>query len=360
MSLAVAVSTTAMADDQASSGASGGYHLVWQDTFDNGVLDETNNWNIEVNGNGGGNNELQYYRRENISVGTEPESGAKCLVITAKKESYQGKSFTSGRLTTQNKMFFTHGKIEARIKLPSTANGLWPAFWMLGQNYSSVGWPRCGEIDILEMGNATGINNGWQSTYFNGACHWGYYINGAYPNYAKSTNNSYSLQDGFHLYSLIWDGNAVKMYLDLDQYPNEDPYYAMDIINTDGEWATGKYFHDNFFVLFNMAIGGYYTGILNASGITALNNGNASMYIDYVKVYQKGTADESFFGTDTPVKNLESTQPSTTYSIYNINGVKVSSLNSEVSSAIKELPSGVYIMHSDANNVRSTRKIYIK
>ncbi|MHB9143257.1 MAG: glycoside hydrolase family 16 protein, partial [Paludibacter sp.] len=120
--------------------STGDYNLVWQDNFDGNTLDEKNNWNIEVNGNGGGNSELQYYRRENISVGPEPVSGANCLIITGKKENYLGKTCTSGRLTTQNKVTFQYGKLEARIKLPKTANGLWPAFWMLGTDIPTASW----------------------------------------------------------------------------------------------------------------------------------------------------------------------------------------------------------------------------
>jgi hypothetical protein len=87
-------------DNAEINAVNGDYHLVWQDNFDGTTLDELNNWNIEVNGDGGGNNELEYYRRENISVGTEPVSGANCLIITGKKESYMGKTCTSGRLNT--------------------------------------------------------------------------------------------------------------------------------------------------------------------------------------------------------------------------------------------------------------------
>ena len=130
------------------------YKLVWSDEFNNNALDEKA-WNIEENGDGGGNNELQYYRRQNISFETDSASGAGCLVLTAKKESYNGKAFTSGRLNTAGKACFKHGKIVSRIKLPSTANGLWPAFWMLGNDFGSVGWPRCGEIDIVEQSQAT-------------------------------------------------------------------------------------------------------------------------------------------------------------------------------------------------------------
>lgn len=280
---------------QNGSGEVNGYRLVWQDLFDGEVLDESA-WNIEVNGNGGGNNESQYYCRENVSISKEPKSGKSCLTLTARRENYGGKQFTSGRVNSMGKKYFTHGKVEAYICLPKTANGLWPAFWMMGNDYPTVGWPRCGEIDILEMGNAEGIRTGTQETFFNGACHWGFYKdvgggNYAYPNYAKSSNAPYSLQDGeFHLYTLIWDEKKVSMYLDLDKYPNVAPYYEMGIEGTDDEWATGLYFHHDHFILFNLAVGGHFTGIVNnPNGITALPNegSEAKMFIDFVKVYQK-------------------------------------------------------------------------
>lgn len=275
---------------QNGSGETNGYHLVWQDLFDGEALDESA-WNIEVNGNGGGNNESQYYRRENVSISKEPKSGRSCLTLTARREAFGGKPFTSGRVNSMGKKYFTHGKVEAYICLPKTANGLWPAYWMMGNDFSTVGWPRCGEIDILEMGNSQGIKTGTQETYFNGACHWGFYKNGAYPNYAKSSNAPYSLQDGeFHLYTLIWDEKSIKMYLDLDKNPNVAPYYEMGIEGTDDEWATGLYFHHDHFILFNLAVGGHFTGIVNnPGGITALptDGSEAKMYVDFVRVYQK-------------------------------------------------------------------------
>lgn len=270
------------------SGETDGYKLVWEDQFNDGALDESK-WYIEVNGDGGGNQELQYYRAENISVGPD-EDGNGCLIITAKRENFNGKSFTSGRLNTSDRYEFTHGKVEASIKLPSTANGLWPAFWLLGADYDTNGWPRCGEIDIMEMGNSGGISSGTQDRYFNGAAHWGFYRDGAYPNYANSKTNSYSLQDGeFHLFTLIWDDNSLSMYLDMDKYPDSAPYYKMDINDTSDDWSTGHYFHHDFFIIFNLAVGGRFTGILNASGITALpqDGDEAKMYVDYVRVYQK-------------------------------------------------------------------------
>ncbi|MGN1226561.1 MAG: family 16 glycosylhydrolase, partial [Candidatus Cryptobacteroides sp.] len=262
-----------------SSAVKDGYVLVWEDLFDGTSLDSSV-WNIEVNGDGGGNNELQFYRAENVSVGKDQTSGRNCLILTAKRESYGGKAFTSGRVNSKNKKAFTHGKVEALIKLPSTANGLWPAFWMMGNDYDQVGWPRCGEIDILEMGNSGGITAGTQDRFFNGACHWGFYKdvgggNWAYPNYAKNSTWSYSLQDGeYHLFTLIWDESALKMYVDYDKYPGASPYFEMGITSKDDDWGTGYYFHHDFFILFNLAVGGNFTGIHNALAITALPSGS--------------------------------------------------------------------------------------
>lgn len=278
-----------IADNGVHSGETDGYTLVWNDEFNKGTLDH-DAWNIETNGDGGGNAELQYYTADNISVGTDPQHGNGCLILTARRESYKGKSFTSGRLNTSDNVIFTNGKIESRIKMPKTANGLWPAFWLLGADYKTVGWPRCGEIDIVEVGNAEGIRRGTQDRFFNGACHWGFYNSqGQYPNYARSTTNSYSIEDGeYHLFTLIWDEENVRMYLDLDKNPDAQPYYQMGVSDTNGDWATGNYFQHDFFIIYDLAVGGYFTGIVSPGGITAVPEGTEkSMYVDWVRVYQK-------------------------------------------------------------------------
>lgn len=272
------------------------YNLVWQDNFDGIKLDETNNWNIEVNGNGGGNRELQYYRRENISVGVEPESGENCLIITGKKENFSGKTCTSGRLTTQNKMTFQYGKLEARIKLPKTANGLWPAFWLLGADIPIMDWPKCGEIDILEMGNADGIFMEKQDCYYNGACHWGFVENGTHPINVAAQAAPYSLQDDFHLYTMVWNTKVIQMYLDLDKYPDEKPYLQMGITSDATAKSPWYYFNKPFFVLFNLAIGGTYTQIFDINQVTALKNGDVKMYVDYVRLYQADDFGQKFTG----------------------------------------------------------------
>lgn len=262
------------------------YTLVWSDEFNSSELDLTK-WLIEDNGNGGGNNELQYYDARGVSMGKEPTTGRDCLVLTARKEQYRGKTASSGRVNTSNGYTFTHGRIDALIRLPKTADGLWPAFWLLGGDFKQVGWPRCGEIDILEMGNSTGIRRGKQDRYFNGACHWGYYEGGGYPNYAKASDAPYSLQEGFHLYTLIWDEERVATYLDLHLYPDAEPYFEMKIDDTSTDKSPGHYFHHDFFIIFNLAVGGNFTGIWDVEKITALSSGEASMYVDYVRVYQK-------------------------------------------------------------------------
>jgi len=277
------------------------YKLKWEDNFDNPVLNETQNWNVEVNGDGGGNNELQYYRRENISV-EQDASGVNCLVINAKRENFGGKVVTSGRLNTLKNVSFKYGKVEARIKLPHTANGLWPAFWMLGNDISSVGWPRCGEIDILEMGAAAGISQAKQDKLMDGACHWGEVW--TYNSY--DTTAPYGVQDDFHLYTLIWDSLAVKMYLDLDKYPTSQPYYQFSITGTNQIGDKSYYFHKPFGIILNLAVQGNFTGITgnsNLSKITALPTDGTpvKMWVDYVRIYQQGVKGEIFNGPTTIV-----------------------------------------------------------
>ncbi|NDV46812.1 T9SS C-terminal target domain-containing protein [Paludibacter sp. 221] len=352
------------------------YKLVWQENFEGSTLNEANNWTVEVNGDGGGNQEMQYYRRENLSIGKEPLSGENCLILTAKKENFSQKKFTSGRLTTQGKMHFKYGKLEARIKMPETANGLWPAFWLLGANYAEVNWPRCGEIDILEAGNADGIKSNTQERYFNGACHWGVYANGGYPNYAKHSTAPYSLQDDFHLYTIIWDKDYVRMYLDLDKYPDAEPYFAMAINGYDDINSPGHYFDKPFFVILNLAVGGHFTGITgsaNISKITALNESNnfqSAMYVDYVRLYQKGEQGEEFhyLGLNTgDVQTVHDLRfkiypnPSTGYLnidgseipkrvvVYDMKGKKVAEYENTNSIDISPMASGNYVLQIETN-----------
>ena len=370
------------AEPQVGTGETDGYKLVWQDLFDGTSLN-LDRWNIEVNGDGGGNAELQYYtaRLDNVRVGDDGE-GNGCLILTAKKEVYNGKQCTSGRITTKNKIAFKHGKIEAAIKLPQTANGLWPAFWMMGNDFDQVGWPRCGETDIMEFGNATGIANGTQDRYFNGACHWGTAWND-HRQHANAITNSYSLQDGeFHIYTCIWDQDKVAMYVDLDKNPNASPYYIMTIPETTTDQThPGYYFHKENFILFNLAVGGNFPGIWDINGITALNEGNnyqQSMYVNYVKIYQKGTSDESTNFADPGdttmggVDGFAAAEMEISYAagvvtlpvagdiqVYSASGALVASGRGEQLS-VDGLAAGMYIVKASADGCQATRKIIIR
>lgn len=370
------------AEPQVGTGETDGYKLVWQDLFDGTELNMSR-WNIEVNGDGGGNNELQYYtaRLDNVRVGDDGE-GNGCLILTAKKEVYNGKQCTSGRITTKNKIAFKHGKIEAAIKLPQTANGLWPAFWMMGNDFDQVGWPRCGETDIMEFGNATGIANGTQDRYFNGACHWGTAWND-HRQHANAITNSYSLQDGeFHIYTCIWDQDKVAMYVDLDRNPNASPYYIMTIPETTTDQThPGYYFHKENFILFNLAVGGNFPGIWDINGITALNEGNnyqQSMYVNYVKIYQKGTSDESTNFADPGdttmggVDGVAAAEMEISYAagvvtlpvagdiqVYSASGALVASGRGEQLS-VDGLAAGMYIVKANAGGCQATRKIVVR
>ncbi len=267
----------------------GDYTLVFNEDFTDGALDR-NVWNVEVNGDGGGNNEQQYYCEKGVSI--EQYEGKQCLTLTATKEEYMGKHCTSGRVNTKGNLYYTYGRIDARIKMPKTANGLWPAFWQMGNNFDQVGWPRCGETDIVEMGNSNGFN-GSQERYFNGAMHVGSAWDAVW-----SEDNAlvypYSLQDTFHIFTLIWTPTSIDMYVDYeathaaayfhqDLEPNDNPDYNRQVV-----------FGKPNFVIFNLAVGGQFPGIYDVNKITALNNGPAKMYIDWVRIYQRGDANQSF------------------------------------------------------------------
>lgn len=217
---------------------------MWKDNFDGSALNR-DYWNVEVNGSGCGNNELQYYvdNADNVAV----RDGN--LVITARRQDYDGHAFTSGRVNTCGKVGFTYGIVEARIKLPKTANGLWPAFWMMGDDIKECGWPACGETDVLEMGHADGIMDGTQERLFNGALHWGVSTDKHCQQVAAGKHQS-SLQDGeFHIYTVVWTPTRIEMFVD-----NADkPYLSAAIGKNSDKHA---FFNKANFLLFNLAVGG--------------------------------------------------------------------------------------------------------
>ncbi|WP_315823790.1 carbohydrate-binding protein [Paraflavitalea speifideaquila] len=229
------------------------WQLVWQDEFTNSIGPD---WVFETGtGSGGwGNNELQYYRSQNATV----QNGQ--LVITARNESFGGMNYTSARMKTQGRKSWKYGKIEARIAMPAF-QGVWPAFWMLGDNIGTAGWPACGEIDIMEHVNTE------QRTY--GTIHWSDPNN----NYASYGGNTAVSVTGFHVYTIEWTAASIKWFVDGVQF------HEANILN--GVNGTSE-FHNNAFLILNMAIGGNWPGF-------TVNNGAlpANMYVDYVRVYQQ-------------------------------------------------------------------------
>lgn len=251
-----------------------GYQLVWEENFDGNSLDPSV-WNIEQNigvWNTESNQELQHYKADNVTVGDDGD-GNNCLILTAKREAYNGYQFTSGRINTSGKFAFRYGKIEARIKLPDMANGLWPAFWLLG-NTTKV-WPACGEIDIMEAGHADGIADNKQNTLFGGALHWEHADN--YAAYGTTADAPSLLNTDYHTFTMEWSATNISMYLD----GSSTPYYSMNVNGDDAE----EFRDYSMYIILNLAVGGMFPGIYDQAGVTAPMP--AEMLVDYIKVYQK-------------------------------------------------------------------------
>ncbi len=255
MSLMISTLMISFIPTVTAKAADTGWNLAWSDEF-NGTSIDTSNWKFETGGGGWGNNELEYYT--NRSDNARIENGN--LVIEGRKESYNGASYTSARLKSQGLRNWTYGKVEARMKLPA-GQGIWPAFWMLGENISQVNWPACGEIDIMEH-----INN---ESLVHGTIHWD---NNGHAYYGTASPNIDVTQ--YHVYSVEWNASSIKWFVDGTQYLEAN--IANNINGTDE-------FHKPFFILFNLAIGGDWPGSPNSS--TAFP---AKMYVDYVRVYKQG------------------------------------------------------------------------
>ncbi len=245
-----------------------GWHLVWQDEFNGNSLD-TSKWSFEVNGGGGGNNELQYYtdRPQNAYVANG------VLTLQALAERFCGpdgcRDYTSARLRTAGKGDWLYGRMEIRAKLPR-GQGMWPAIWMLPSDWSYGGWAASGEIDIMESVN-TGASGG--DTIY-GTLHYG----GAWPNNdhkGGSTVPSSSVSDDFHLYAVEWEAQQIRFYVDGVLY-----HTASDWWSAGGAFPAP--FNKRFHMLLNLAVGGNWPGSPN--GATTFPQ---KMEIDYVRVYQK-------------------------------------------------------------------------
>lgn len=243
-----------------------GWRLVWADEFQqpNGSAPPATNWVFELGGRGWGNNELQTYtdRSENVRI----EDGM--LVIEARKEDFAGKDkvarhYTSGRLKTLGKQAWKYGRIEARMKLPK-GQGIWPAFWMMGDDVSKVGWPRCGEIDIME-------NIGKEPEIVHGTIH-GPGYSGA-GGIGGSRKTGAPLAGDFHLFAIEWTTNQIRWLLDGQEYFKVTP----EKLPAGKTWVYDK----PHFILLNLAVGGHWPGNPDAS-----TDFPQKLLVDYVRVYQ--------------------------------------------------------------------------
>ncbi len=259
----------------AFAATAGGQTLIWSDEFDGTQID-SGKWTFDVGGSGFGNQELQFYstRTKNVRV----ENGN--LVIEAFREAYEGKQFTSARLKTHGRMALKYGTIEARIKPPDLADGLWPAFWLLGDNIGQVSWPACGEIDILEMGSSDAIAAGVVNQRVGAAAHWDYF--GAYAQYGTYSNFAFPLYQNYHVFSLTWTPTTMTAKVDSAQI------WAFDI--SAGASASLEEFHTPQFIVLNLAVGGInFVNITDPAQITAPFP--ATMYVDWIRVYDNGSTE---------------------------------------------------------------------
>ena len=247
-----------------------GWQLVWGDEFSqpDGSAPDSTKWGYDIgNGSSGwGNNEWEYYtsRTNNARI----QNGQ--LVIEARKESYNGYNYTSARMLTKGKWSWAYGRMEASIKLPR-GHGIWPAFWMLGTNIDSVGWPTCGEIDIMEnigntndQGTAHGTIHGPQSG--------GDYNGGAGVGGTYTLPGGAALADAFHLFAVEWTTNQIKWFVDTNLYFTATP----SSLPGGATWV----FTQPQFLLLNVAVGGAWPGYPDATTVFP-----QQMLVDYVHVY---------------------------------------------------------------------------
>jgi beta-glucanase (GH16 family) len=212
-------------------------------------------------GTGWGNQQLEYDtdRTENAAL-----DGQGNLAITARREAWLGSAYTSARLVTKGKVSRKYGRVEARIRLPA-GQGLWPAFWLLGENIDEVGWPACGEIDVMEY-------RGQEPSVAMGSLHGPGYSGGA------SVTRSYLLPGGagfdqdFHVFSVEWDDGLITWQVD------GDTYHSARRGEVSGDWP----FDQPFYVILNLAVGGTFVGPPNAS--TAFP---ATMLVDWVRIHER-------------------------------------------------------------------------
>jgi len=247
----------------------GPWVLTWSDEFDgaDGSRPDESRWTYDIGGSGYGNQELETYtnRPDNVTI----EKGA--LIITARAERLTGpdgipRDYTSARLKTEGRFGQTYGRFEARMQIPR-GQGIWPAFWLLGANAGAVGWPECGEIDIME-------NIGREPNTVHGTFHGPGYSGGSAIGAAFQSTDGKPFADGSHLYAVEWDPAEIRWYVDDHLYETRKP----SDLPGGARWA----FDHDFFIIINVAVGGSWPG--NPDGTSVFPQ---QMKVDYVRVYKR-------------------------------------------------------------------------
>ncbi len=257
-------SQTGAADTQRS-----GWKLVWADEFnaEDGTQADSSKWVMETGGNGWGNDELEYYtaRPENSF-----QQGGN-LVIKAVQEEFTGpdgvtRDYTSARLKTQGKFTQKYGRFEARIKIPR-GQGIWPAFWMLGDDITKKGWPKCGEIDIME-------NIGKEPSTVHGTIHGPGYSGAGGLSAPYPLADDQRFADDFHVYAVEWEKKAIRFYVDDHLYATRTP----SELPKGTKWV----YNHPFFIVLNVAVGGGWPGNPDTTSVFP-----QTMLVDYVRVYKR-------------------------------------------------------------------------
>jgi beta-glucanase (GH16 family) len=271
----------------------GGAQLVWSDEFDltEGSGPDATKWTYDLGAGGWGNQELQTYTdsRANSFIVADPvASDGKALAIRAVRS--QSGQYTSARIKTQGRFTTTHGRIEARIKL-TRGQGIWPAFWALGANIGTVGWPACGEIDVMEQ-------VGHEPDKIYGSVH----STGFETNSSTTFPAGVSSSSGYHVYAVVWTEGRIEWFLDGVSYGVK----TTADVPTGGQWP----FENPFFLLLNVAVGGDWPG--SPDGTTEFPQ---TMLVDYVRVYTTGPETPRYVGAvadGAGAVTLTWTQPGTT------------------------------------------------
>jgi beta-glucanase (GH16 family) len=238
-----------------------GWALVWHDEFEGPEIN-ADVWTHEIGGHGWGNGENQYYTDDPDNAFIEDGM----LVIQALERNYLGKPFTSARLTTQGKLTQQYGRIEARIQIP-TGKGIWPAFWMLGENYDTVGWPRSGEIDIME-------NIGSEPWVVHGTLHGPGYSGGSGVGAAYRLPDRSPFHANFHVYAVEWEPEEIRWYV------NDALYSTITPARLPGDWV----YDQPFFIILNVAVGGRWPGYPDTT-----TEFPQQMLVDYVRIYERSS-----------------------------------------------------------------------